>query len=304
MKFKIKYADQIVGILSLFAIAALIFIIFLIGSTQKWFVPKHFYYTVISSAASISEGKGITYKGFEIGKIKTVSLDKDDKVIVNFYITDEYKDKVTCDSIIEISVAPFGLGTSVIFYPGNSRQLLPEGVLIPERSSHEAKELITNHKVFIAEQSDSITYIISSATTLLTEVNTLLKQINLAIEGSGDSELSITLSELNSILANIADITSDSNGLVTRLLEGSNPQGNISEMIEKLNQTVSNINGITSSLNSDMPGIAVMISQIQTLLTQTQDVMEGLKNNPLIKNGISTKPEKESATPKLREDNF
>jgi len=48
MKFKIKYADQIVGILSLIAIIALIFIIFLIGSTQKWFVPKHNYYTVIS----------------------------------------------------------------------------------------------------------------------------------------------------------------------------------------------------------------------------------------------------------------
>ena len=43
---------------------------------------------------------------------------------------------------------------------------------------------------------------------------------------------------------------------------------------------------------------------MQTLLKQMQDVMEGLKNNPLLKNGISEKPEKESATPKLREDNF
>ena len=70
MKFKIKYADQIVDILSIIAIIALIFIIFLIGSTQKWFVPKHNYYTVISTAANISVGKSITYKGFEIGKIK------------------------------------------------------------------------------------------------------------------------------------------------------------------------------------------------------------------------------------------
>ena len=75
-------------------------------------------------------------------------------------------------------------------------------------------------------------------------------------------------------------------------------------MIQKLNLTVSDINGITSSLESDMPGISIMISQLQTLLKQAQDVMEGLKNNPLIKNGISEKLEKESATPKLREDNF
>lgn len=304
MKFKIKYADQIVGTLSLFAIAALIFIIFLIGSNQKWFVPKHYFYTTISSAASISEGKGITYKGFEIGKIKNISLDQNDNVVVNFYISDEYKSKVRKDSIIEISVAPFGLGTSVIFYPGNSTELMTDGVFIPERSSKEAKELIASKKVFIAEQSDAITNIISSATSLLTEINTLLKQVNLALEGNGDSQLTETFGDLNKILANIAEITSDADGLIPRLLEDENAAGSISNMLIKLENTTSDINKITTSLNSDMPNISVMITQIQTLLKQAQDVMEGLKNNPLIKNGISVKPEKESATPKLREDNF
>lgn len=304
MKFKIKYADQIVGTLSLFAIAALIFIIFLIGSNQKWFVPKHYFYTTISSAASISEGKGITYKGFEIGKIKSISLDQNDNVVVNFYISDEYKSKVRKDSIIEISVAPFGLGTSVIFYPGNSTELMTDGVYIPERSSKEGKELIVSKKVFIAEQSDAITNIISSATSLLTEINTLLKQVNLALEGNGDSQLTATFGDLNRILSNIAEITSDADGLIPRLLEDENAEGSISKMLTKLENTTSDINKITSSLNSDMPNISVMITQIQTLLKQAQDVMEGLKNNPLIKNGISVKPEKESATPKLREDNF
>lgn len=304
MKFKIKYADQIVGFLSIFAIIVLVFIIFLIGSNQKWFVPKHYFYTNISSASSVSEGKGITYKGFEIGKIKSISLDNNDNVVVNFYISDEYKSKITRNSIIEISVAPFGLGTSVIFYPGNSTELMPDGIFVPERSSKEAKDLIAQKKVFIAEQNDSITNIISSATSLLAEINTLLKQVNLAIEGNGDSQLTTTLSELNAILANIANITDEANGLIPRLLEDENSAGTISNMILQLGNTVTDINKITTSLNSDMPGIAVMISQIQTLLTQAQDVMEGLKNNPLIKNGISTKPEKESATPKLREDNF
>ena len=124
MKFKIKYADQIVGILSLIAIIALIFIIFLIGSTQKWFVPKHNYYTIISSASNISDGKPVTYKGFEIGKIKNFSLDESDRVVVNFYITDDYKNKIVKNSIIEILTSP--LGSSVVFYPGNSTEFLAE----------------------------------------------------------------------------------------------------------------------------------------------------------------------------------
>jgi len=303
MKFRIKYADQVVGFLSIFAFAALIFIIFLIGSTQKWFVPKHNFYTVIPSA-SITEGKAITYKGFEIGKIKNLKLNENDQVTVNFYISEEYIDKVTENSIIEISVSPIGLGSSVVFYPGNSTTRQEENTLIPERSSDEGKKLIKSKKVSVVEQTDSINTIISSATSLLGDVDTLVKQLNLALEGSAETPLTATLNELNRILANVADITSSADGIIPKLLEDENSRGAISDMLNKLNLTMSDLNGISASLDSDMPGIAILISQLQTVLNQATDVLEGLKNNPLIKNGISTRPEKESATPKLREDNF
>ena len=302
MKFKIKYADQIVGILSLIAIVALIFIIFLIGSTQKWFVPKHNYYTVISSAANISVGKSITYKGFEIGKIKNFSLGDDDTVIVNFYITDDYKNKAVIGSIIEILTSP--LGSSVIFYPGNSSSLLADNSFIPEKASEEAKELIRSHQVSVVEQTDSINTILAMATTLVGDIDTLVQNLNLALEGNETSPLAGTIAEINSILANLNAITADASGLVPKLLEDENSQGAIANLLAQLNSTMSDINGITTSVEGDMPGIALLISQAQTLLKQTQDVMEGLKNNPLVKNGISEKPEKESATPKLREDNF
>lgn len=302
MKFKIKYADQIVGILSLIAIIALIFIIFLIGSTQKWFVPKHNYYTVISSASNISAGKSITYKGFEIGKIKSFSLDDSDKVVVNFYITDDYKSKIVKDSIIEILTSP--LGSSVIFYPGNRTDFLPDGSFVPERSSEEAKQLILQHKVSVVEQTDSINTILAMATTLVGDIDTLVKQVNIALEGKEDTPLTNTITQLNEILANINAITANPDGLVPKLLEDENAQGSIANVLLQLDSTMGDINSITSSVDANMPGITVLISQMQTLLKQMQDVMEGLKNNPLLKNGISEKPEKENATPKLREDNF
>ena len=302
MKFKIKYADQIVGILSLIAIIALIFIIFLIGSTQKWFVPKHNFYTVISSASNISDGKSITYKGFEIGKIKSFSLDSNDRVVVNFYITDDYKNKIVKGSIIEILSSP--LGSTVVFYPGNSTEFLADNSFIPERSSEEAAALIKNHQVSVVEQTDSINTILALATTLVSDIDTLIKQLNVALEGNEDTPLANTIAQINGILTNINAITSDASGLVPRLLEDENSQGAIANILLQLNSTMGDINGITTSVEGEMPGISLLISQVQTLLKQMQDVMEGLKNNPLLKNGISEKPEKESATPKLREDNF
>lgn len=302
MKFKIRYADQIVGILSLLAIIALIFIIFLIGSTQKWFVPKHNYYTVISSASNISVGKSITYKGFEIGKIKSFSLDESDKVVVHFYITDDYRNKVVKDSIIEILTSP--LGSSVVFYPGNRTDYLEDNSFIPERSSEEGKALILARKVSVVEQTDSINTILAMATTLVGDIDTLVKQVNIALEGKENTPLTNTITQLNSILYNINAITADPDGLVPRLLEDENAQGSIANVLMQLDATMSEIYSITASVDDNMPGISILISQMQTLLKQMQDVMEGLKNNPLLKNGISEKPEKESATPKLREDNF
>ena len=302
MKFKIKYADQIVGILSLFAIIALIFIIFLIGSTQKWLVPKHNYYTVISSATNINAGKAITYKGFEIGKIRSFSLNDEDKVVVNFYITDDYRSKAVRNSIIEILTSP--LGSSVVFYPGNSNSYLEENAFVPERSSEEAKELIKNNLVSVVEQTDSINTILAMATNLVGDIDTLVQQLNIALEGKEDTPLTNTIKEINGILTNLNEITANADGLVPRLLEDENAQGAIAKTLLQLNSTMGDINSITTSVDSNMPGISLLITQLQTLVKQMQDVMEGLKNNPLLKNGISEKPEKENAAPKLREDNF
>lgn len=302
MKFKIKYADQIVGILSLIAIIALIFIIFLIGSTQKWFVPKHNYYTVIHSASNVSTGKAITYKGFEIGKIKNFTLDDTDKVVVNFYITDDYKSKIVQNSIIEFLTSP--LGSSVVFFPGNSLIPLEDNSFIPERTSEEAKLLIKLHKVSVVEQTDSINTILAMATTLVGDIDTLVKQVNIALEGNQDTPLAFTITQLNSILSNLNNLTAEGSGLIPKLLEDENSQGSISNALLELDATMTDISKITASVESNMPGVSILISQMQTLLKQMQDVMEGLKNNPLLKNGISEKPEKENAAPKLREDNF
>ena len=302
MKFKIKYADQIVGILSLIAIIALIFIIFLIGSTQKWFVPKHNYYTIISSASNISAGKAITYKGFEIGKIRSFTLDESDMVRVNFYITDDYRSKAVKNSIIEILTSP--LGSSVVFYPGNSLDYLPDNSYVPERSSDRAKELIKYKMVSVVEQTDSLNTILAMATTLVGDIDTLVKQINIALEGKENTPLAYTIAQVNEILEHINEITADSNGIVPKLLEDENSQGSIANVLKQLDTTMGDINSITASVEGNMPGVSIMISQMQTLLKQMQDVMEGIKNNPLLKNGISEKPEKENAAPKLREDNF
>ncbi len=337
MKFKIKYADQIVGALSIIAIAALIVITFLIASTQKWFVKKHNYYTRVSSASSVSEVMSLQYKGFGIGKVKKINLGDDDNVVVHFYVLDEYSDRVTEGSIVELSVSPIGLGSSFIFYPGASGRMIEDDSYIPEKATAEAKDLIKEGKVVIPEQNDTLNTIISSATSLVNHIDELIQQINQLIAGndqlplaqtinnvntilrqvsallSGDesvpaaaiiNDLNTTVDSLNSILDDVGNLTSDPQGLVPKLLETEESKGTFDKLYAALDTTIQDLNGISGSLDSEMPQVSILLSQVQTLLKQIQDVMVGLKNNPLLKKGVPERSEQQAATPKLREEAF
>ena len=344
MKFKIKYADQIVGALSIIAIAALILIAFLIASTQKWFVKKHNYYTKVSSANSISEGMSLQYKGFGIGKVKKINLGDDDNVVVHFYVLDEYIDRVSEGSIVELSVSPIGLGSSFVFYPGTSSRIIEDDSYIPEKATPEAKELIKNGKVVIPESNDTLNTIIGSATSLVNHIDELVQQINQLVAGNEEVPLAKTINEVNEILrqvrallagdksipiariiddlnatvdslntilgdvnnitTDISNLTADPQGLVPKLLETEDSKGTFDKLYAALEKTIQDLNGISGSLDSEMPQVSILLAQVQTLLKQVQDVMVGLKNNPILKKGVPERSEQQAATPKLREESF
>ncbi|MBO7582302.1 MAG: MCE family protein [Treponema sp.] len=337
MKFKIKFADQIVGALSITAIAAIIFFTFFIASTQKWFVKKHHFFTEISSANSVSEGMSLQYKGFAIGKVKKITLSENDTVQVYFYVLDEYIDRVTQGSIVELSVSPIGLGSSFIFYQGNSSKLIVDNSFIPEKSSAKAKEMIKEGQVIIVETNDTINTIIGSVTSLINHIDELVQQINELIAGNeeiplaktinnvnrilrqvsallaGDesvpmasivNDLNTTVDTLNSILSDVNGLTADPQGLVPKLLETEESKGTFDKLYAALDTTIQDLNGISGSLDSEMPQVSILLAQVQTLLKQVQDVMVGLKNNPLLKKGVPERTEQQAATPKLREESF
>src|SRR5574344_972688 len=116
MKFKIRHADKIVGFFSIVALAALIVIIFSIGSKQNWFTKKYHFRTQFETASNISAEMALQYKGFTIGKVSNVTL-RDDVVWADWYILDEYYNYAKYGSVVELVVSPIGLGTQFVFHP-------------------------------------------------------------------------------------------------------------------------------------------------------------------------------------------
>ena len=363
MKFKIRYADQIVGILAILAILILVVVIFLLGSKQRWFAKDYKYHSTFESATGMSVGMALQYKGFTIGKIRTIGLDDENLVEVSFTIFDTYYNRVKEGSVIELIINPIGLGNSFLFHPGNGTALIPDGSFIPRADSPEGLALIESGQVTIPKRDDTITNVIAQVNPLLTNINETLTQLNGAIKGTGKGPLADTMRNLSSTMSNVSELTSnvngaidgtgrgplakslnnvsdittevndkllgeindeiasvqaitknfeelssklkDPNGLVPKLID---PDGTMFRSIEaslkSVEGTLNNVEDSSSILKGQVPQIAKLIEDLQLALVKGQDVLEALRNNPLLKNGVQDKVKDDSSGTNSRNIEF
>ncbi|MDR2516716.1 MAG: MlaD family protein, partial [Spirochaetaceae bacterium] len=167
MRFRIRFAEQIVGALVIFAFLSLVAVMVFLGRSQRWFSRDSRYRAHFDSAAGISPNMEVQYRGFAVGTVKGRLLLPTDRVEVDFVIFEEYAARVTEGSLVELQASPIGLGNRFLFYPGLGTARLDEGAVIPRRGTPEAKELAVRGLTSITESGDDITKLLSRAGTLL-----------------------------------------------------------------------------------------------------------------------------------------
>lgn len=309
MKFKIRFAEQIVGIFSIGALAGLIALIFAIGGRQHWFDKKSNYYTVFDSGSGLSVGMDLNYKGFSIGKIKKVSLEGI-MVRVDYYVLGEYSSYIKENSLVQLVTSPIGLGSSFNFYPGIGETLLEDGSEIFRVDSVPGQVIVEENLNRIEKQTDSIGSLMNQVSTLLTNVNSLVGQLDAAFAGRVKTKITPVQSivkEVDDITKNINLVLTAENGAVSKLLGA--------EVYKNLTYTLSNLSKISAdftsvSQNADKlletvtPQVDETLVQLNTILLQLQDVMTGVKNNPLLRGGIPDRTKEEPSTLQLRNFDF
>ncbi|MFH2114896.1 MAG: MlaD family protein [Spirochaetota bacterium] len=173
MKFKIKFADQIVGLFILVALVLLSVIVILVGMNQRWFSKDYAFHSSFQSATGVSPGTSIVMKGFTVGKISKISLNGTNTVDVDFNIYDTYIHLVREFSILELTVSPIGigLGAQLLFHPGRGEIPLEEGSFIPRADSPEGIAWIEQELVDIPPKDDTITRLLSNAGPLMENIS-------------------------------------------------------------------------------------------------------------------------------------
>lgn len=352
MKFKIKFADQIVGLFIIFSLVFLGVIVILLGVNQRWFAKNYYFKTVFVSAGNITEGTPILMKGFQVGKISKIRLNESNTVDVDFYIYDTYYDKVKEYSLLEMSISPIGLGAQLLFLPGKGEKLLEEGSFINLVDTPEGQAYIEQGLVDVPIKDDTITRLLSNVNPLLENVNKTvitvnrtLTEINRALAGQSTGPLGnivydiqhttqqfpVMVDNVNDIIADVQSRTTqlidqvntliaslnvitgnfqatseslrDPTGLIPKLLGDKNNTllTKITSITTEIEKSVKNLQNIISSLNTEVPKIAAVLNETRIAIQKAQDVLEGIKNNPLLKGGIPERQEQQSLYQSMRE---
>ena len=97
MRFKIRFADQIVGTFLLTALAVVAVVVFFVVKGQNLFVERYPFWTLFDDAAGIAPGTPVKIRGIEVGKVKQVSLTLDNQVRVDFEVLAQYASRVKLD---------------------------------------------------------------------------------------------------------------------------------------------------------------------------------------------------------------
>ncbi|WP_407398622.1 MlaD family protein [Treponema sp.] len=317
MKFKIKYADQIVGLFSLIGLVGLIVLIFSIGMTQKWFQKKNTYYTMIDNSSGIAVGKDLTYKGFSIGKIKSISLEGS-QVRVNYYILKDYDEYIRQYSLVEFASSPFG--SSFVFHPGNGSGIIESGSEIFRTDSATGTDYIAKGLITIDGSSDSIAVILNKVTTLVDNINILLGQVNEAFAGTDRTEIGKIIKNIDNVLGDVDGILSGTGGSdinktlaeINDLLATINSEG-IPALLGKENSKeiagiISNLESLTgdaSHLVANLdPQVSDLLVQVNQAVIQMRDVLSGVKNIGFIKKGVEEHSGANTSTVQLRSTEF
>lgn len=306
MKFKIRYADQIVGSLAIVAILALIAAIFLLGSKQRWFAKDYNFRATFDTATGFSVGMPLIYKGFTIGKIKQIDLTRDDAVDVRFYVFDTYYDRMKEGSVIELLTSPIPIiGNQFLLHPGNGTALIAEGSLIPRLDSPEGRALVAQGAVSIPKRDDTVNNMIAQINPILSNLNGTLASVNGALNGEGTGPLAETMTNISGITGDLDEslgaMLADVKG-ITASLEAAmaNPTGPVAGLIDpdgtmfssiegsldSVEGTLNNLEGASSILRTSGPQIARLLEDLRIAVEKGQDVLEALKNNPLLKGGV------------------
>ena len=309
LRTRLRRVEKVVGFFVVFAALVLVagFAYYLYHTAQRrgWFIQKCPYFTFVESAEGLKVGDPIVLMGFDVGNITFITLQSpgEHKVFVGMEIRQPYYGYIWTDS--KIRIAPAGLlgGRDLEITPG-----VTGSATVQERDGRVSALWIHDHWVPLAKVRKGVHLVPDEQPSLSDRAQKLVSTVEQALPNI----LGLT-NQLYTVLTNTAQLTGNANQLVTNVTAITanlrDPHGSLGEWLiptdthtnlnanlESLNEMILNLAAITSNLNAQVQSNDKMLSQISTLVVNTDNLVQGLKKHWLLR-GVFQKTNSQTNAP-------
>ncbi|MDH4261502.1 MAG: MlaD family protein [Spirochaetia bacterium] len=228
-------------------------------------------YTLFNDTHGFTGGTSIKYRGFNVGKIKSMTLTRDSQIRADIYFYKKYGYLLKTDSVLRVQSSLFG-ASSLILISSNEKEskLLKPKTLMYSSDMPEGQELLVKNAI-ASKSTDELT---DKIKLILDDVHNLKPVLEATL-----LNISKTVENANSLVAGLRGTqkTRLSDEIFRTLANTNAITENVKSVSEKLK---SNDNSIGAILN-DPKVISGKIEKIMVNLEVVSEDMKQFSNNNL-----------------------
>src|ERR1700722_16945350 len=167
---RIRWAELRVGVMAIFALGILGYLVFLLSGSQGFFRTKSDVYTYVGDSGDLADGAPVRLNGIDIGKVKDVRLSgsteprRGGKIVMEVY--EEYFPSIPTDSGAKVATSNLLSPRYMSITKGNSKDTIKAGAELKSSSTAAMEDLF--------QQGDST---LAALENTVKKVDALLDQI-------------------------------------------------------------------------------------------------------------------------------
>jgi phospholipid/cholesterol/gamma-HCH transport system substrate-binding protein len=156
----------------------------------------------------------------------------------------------------------------------------------------------------VKKELGKVDSIVDQVPGMMDKVPVMMENVDGSLAKVNDS-----MTKVNEILDNFKELSSEMknpDGMVRRLIDpnGEVMFNSIEKSLNSLTEIMDELSKFTFFINGEQKQIETLLIESKNTMKDARDVIEGIKNNPLIKGGITDKKTQEKVKESVREKDF
>ena len=257
MKIQYTRFEKITGLFLLGAFCGGFVLLAMSAWKQGWFEQKYYFHTFFETGEGVREGTPVQISGLQAGEVSQVVLTQDNRIRVEFYVNENFRDKIRKDSQAQL-LRPFVIGEKNLDITMGSQQssILEEGQAVGSKESLDLLSLFGGRN--LQESLQAMSGMVSS-----------LRRLAEAFLNEERTESFIAMFDrLDPLLKNMNKMSIE----LIKLAQSANRDERLGTLLQELAQASKELNVILPELNQQAPSMAKdmgeLVKNLNELTTQ------------------------------------